>query len=115
MKIVTHQQLEELRTAVEERMGVAYIRLDWMPQNEHPFEAKAFILDTLLGLHTRLCMQHVHRPVVDAYTGDTEPRCLYCSYGSSGQDAGGFVSVAEEFIPGVIIAQDSSETDSSPS
>ena len=80
LNIMSHQQLQALEDEVEAKMGLAYIRLDWMPENEEPFEAKAFALRQLKAMHKNLCNQHVHAPTLLA-NGKTSSVCPYCSYG----------------------------------
>ncbi len=89
--MISHQQIEELVEAVEDQMGVAYIRLDWMPESEEPFEAKQFVIDGLKGTHNILCMQHVHAPTVNE-DGNATAKCPYCGYGGSVNDADGLFS-----------------------
>ena len=61
-------------------MGLAYIRLDWMPESEEPFEAKAFVLRHLKAQHAVLCAQHFHAPSVPQ-KGTFGTACAYCGYG----------------------------------
>ncbi len=86
--MISHQQIEELVAAVEEQMGVAYIRLDWMPEADQPFEAKQFVIDGLKGTHNILCMQHVHAPA-KRDEGSSIVQCAYCDYGLSTNDVDG--------------------------
>lgn len=80
LRVKTHQELQALEDEVGMKMGLAYIRLDWMPGNEQPFEAKAFVLRQLKAMHTGLCNQHIHAPTKPP-SGDTGSSCAYCSYG----------------------------------
>ena len=79
LTVMSHQQLQELENEVEASMGLAYVRLDWMPEDEQPFEAKAFVLLKLKAMHKTLCLQHFHAPTL-LDDGKTSTACPYCSY-----------------------------------
>ncbi len=82
LNVMSHQQLQELEDEVEASMGLAYIRLDWMPGDQEPFEAKAFVLLKLKRMHKVLCNQHLHAPTLLG-DGKSSTACPYCSFGHS--------------------------------
>jgi hypothetical protein len=75
LEYIGHQHLAQIEAEVEARVGVGYIRLDWMKLDSEPFEIKAFVLEQLGHVHAAMCEKDIHAP---SLTGG--PDCPYCDW-----------------------------------
>ena len=87
VKMISHQQIEELVAYIDGHMVDNRIHLEWMAEGED-FSIKDFTMDGLKGTHNMLCMNHVHAPTVNE-DGSTTGQCPYCDYGGSLNEPGG--------------------------